>query len=237
MNDPIKIPEHIAIIMDGNGRWARAKGWPRLEGHRSGIQAVRDVVRACGQWGVKFLTLYSFSAENWKRPGDEVKGLMFLLKTFLKMELNELMKNRVRLMAIGRLDQLPADVRKELASSIEKTKNNSGLSLVLALSYGGRSEIVDAVRRVADDIKSEKLQSSAIDETSFSNYLYTQGIPDPDLLVRTSGELRISNFLLWQISYAEIWVTETLWPDFKRDELWKAIEDFSRRQRRFGEVV
>lgn len=232
----MNIPQHIAIIMDGNGRWAKSKDSPRIEGHRAGIHVVRDIVKACGEWGVKYLTLYSFSIENWRRPGSEVKALMLLLKTFLRRELPELMKNQVRLMAIGRLGQLPEGVQKELKRTIEKTKNNTGLSLVLALSYGGRTEIIDATRRLMEEALRNQISPEKLDEHLFSKYLYTADIPDPDLLIRTSGEMRVSNFLLWQISYSEIWVTDTLWPNFTREELKKAMSDFSGRQRRFGGI-
>ncbi|MBI1870284.1 MAG: isoprenyl transferase [Chlamydiae bacterium] len=236
MDDQMNIPQHIAIIMDGNGRWAKSKDSPRIEGHRAGIHVVRDIVKACGEWGVKYLTLYSFSIENWRRPGSEVKALMLLLKTFLRRELPELMKNQVRLMAIGRLGQLPEGVQKELKRTIEKTKNNTGLSLVLALSYGGRTEIIDATRRLMEEALRNQISPEKLDEHLFSKYLYTADIPDPDLLIRTSGEMRVSNFLLWQISYSEIWVTDTLWPNFTREELKKAMSDFSGRQRRFGGI-
>lgn len=230
----MNIPQHIAVIMDGNGRWAKARGRFRIEGHRAGIKTVRQIVRACGELGVRFLTLYSFSIENWKRPQREVRALMVLLKTFLKRELKELMENNVRLRAIGRIQDLSPDVRRELQNVIDQTKNNSGLNLVLALNYGGRAEIIDAVHHAVSDVLKKKLSLEDLDEARFAKYLYTLDIPDPDLLIRTSGELRVSNFLLWQISYSEIWVTDTLWPDFNRDELLKAIEDYSKRNRRFG---
>ena len=232
----MKVPQHIAIIMDGNGRWAKLKGRARIDGHRAGIRAVRDIVKACGEWGVKYLTLYSFSIENWKRPKTEIRALMILLKTFLRRELKEMTENRVRLTAIGRLQDLPNEVRRELDFVVDKTKNNTGLQLNLALSYGGRAEILDATRSIVGDILNHKLDHKDLDEATFSSYLYTKNVPDPDLLIRTSGELRISNFLLWQISYSEIWVTETLWPDFNREELLKAIENFSKRERRYGAV-
>ncbi len=232
----MNIPQHIAIIMDGNGRWAKARGRLRIAGHRAGIKSVREVVQACGEWGVKYLTLYSFSVENWKRPRSEVSALMSLLKRFLRSELAELMKNGVRLQTIGRTTDLPLPIRRELESVIRQTKDNKGLTLVLALSYGGRAEIIDAVQEIAKEVLKGDLKLEKIDESVLASHLYTRNIPDPDLLVRTSGEMRISNFLLWQISYSEIWVTETLWPDFNRDELWKAIEDYSKRNRRFGGV-
>lgn len=232
----MKVPQHIAIIMDGNGRWAKLKGRARIEGHRAGIRAVRDIVTACGELGVKYLTLYSFSIENWKRPKHETRALMILLKTFLRRELKEMMENKVRLNAIGHLNDLPNNVRSTLYDVIDKTKNNLGLQLNLALSYGGRAEIIDAARGIAEDALKNKIDLQKLDEALFSDYLYTKKVPDPDLLIRTSGELRISNFLLWQISYSEIWVTDTLWPDFNRKELVQAIQDFSKRDRRFGEV-
>lgn len=228
------IPQHIAIIMDGNGRWAKQKGKARIEGHRAGIHVVRNIVRACGELGVRYLTLYSFSIENWSRPRQEVQALMLLLRRFLKSELKELMSNDVRFMAIGRIKDLPKAVRDELSSVTEKTKNNRGLTLVLALSYGGRAEIVDAVKEIAAKAISSMVNLDDIDEKMISEHLYTLNIPDPDLLIRTSGEMRVSNFLLWQISYSEIWVTQTLWPDFTREELEQAIEEFQRRERRFG---
>lgn len=197
---------------------------------------MREIVKACGELGVKYLTLYSFSVENWKRPSSEVSALMLLLKRYLKIEIEELMKNRVRLMAIGRINDLSPSVKSELDRAMEKTKNNDGLRLILALSYGGRSEILDAAKKLSEEVLAFKIKPEEINEEMFSKYLYTRDIPDPDLLIRTSGEMRVSNFLLWQISYSEIWVTETLWPEFKRDDLVKAIQDYSIRQRRFGRV-
>jgi len=234
MHSKEKVPQHIAIIMDGNGRWAKQKGKPRIEGHRAGIHVVREIVRACGELGVRFLTLYSFSIENWSRPRQEIQALMLLLKRFLRSELKELMSNDVRFMAIGRIKDLPKSVQDELARVTEKTKNNRGLTLVLALSYGGRAEITDAVKEIALQAAGEKISPDDINEEMISSHLYTRQIPDPDLLIRTSGEMRVSNFLLWQISYSEIWVTQTLWPDFNRNELNLAIEEFQRRERRFG---
>ncbi len=231
------MPRHVAIIMDGNGRWAKQRGLPRIEGHRAGAESVRAIVRACGELGIQYLTLYAFSSENWRRPKTEVTALMHLLEFYLQREVSELDKNNVRLMAIGRLHELPDSARRQLQKSIEALRDNSGLTLVLALSYGGRAEIVDAVRSIARDVKAGALDIADINEETISKRLYTRDIPDPDLLIRTSGELRVSNFLLWQISYAEIYVTETLWPDFRKPELQKALEDYSRRQRRFGRVV
>ena len=230
------IPRHIAIIMDGNGRWAKQRGKPRIDGHRAGAESVRAIVRACGELGIEYLTVYAFSSENWSRPKMEVTALMHLLEFYLKQEIPELDKNNVRLAAIGRLHELPGSAQKQLAKSIAALSKNTGLTLVLALSYGGRAEIVDAVRSIAREIKAGRLDVADIDETMIARNLYTSAIPDPDLLIRTSGEMRVSNFLLWQISYAEIYVTETLWPDFRKPELVKAIEDYGRRHRRFGLV-
>ncbi len=230
------IPRHVAIIMDGNGRWAKQRGLPRIEGHRAGAESVREIVRVSGELGVEYLTLYAFSIENWNRPKAEVSALMHLLEFYLKQEIPELDKNNVRLAAIGRTHELPASAQRQLEGSIHALSKNTGLTLVLALSYGGRSEIVDAVRAIARELKGGRLDVADIDEKVIGQHLYTRGIPDPDLLIRTSGEMRVSNFLLWQISYAEIYVTETLWPDFRKAEFVKALEEFSRRQRRFGRV-
>ena len=229
-----KIPRHIAIIMDGNGRWAQKRGLPRILGHRTGIESVREIVRACSELGVEYLTLYTFSRENWKRPPKEVKALMGMLKRLLRQEVEELHRRNVRIRAIGRIMDLPDEVRKELVKAIEITKNNDGLKLYLALSYGGRAEIVDAVKNVARKVKENRLNLNDIDEEIVRNSLYDPELPDPDLLIRTSGEMRISNFLLWQIAYTEIYVTPTLWPDFRKEELIKAIEDYRKRERRFG---
>jgi undecaprenyl diphosphate synthase len=230
------IPRHVAIIMDGNGRWAKQRGLPRLEGHREGANSVRAIVRACGELGIQYLTLYAFSSENWSRPKVEVTALMHLLEFYLQQEVAELDKNNVRLAAIGRIHDLPASAQRQLARSIGTLQKNSGLTLVLALSYGGRAELVDTMRAIAREIKSGALDVADIDEALISRHLYTAGIPDPDLLVRTSGEMRVSNFLLWQISYAEIHVTETLWPDFRKPALLAALADYGKRQRRFGRV-
>jgi len=230
------LPRHVAIIMDGNGRWARERGLPRIEGHRRGADSVREIVRACGELGIKYLTLYAFSIENWNRPKAEVTALMRLLEFYLKQEIPELNKNNVRLAAIGRIHELPQTAQQQLEKSIEALKNNTGLTLVLALSYGGRAEIVDAMRSIAREVKAGRLDVADVDEKVISRHLYTQAIPDPDLLIRTSGELRVSNFLLWQISYAEIYVTETLWPDFRKPQLLEALEDYGKRHRRFGRV-
>ena len=229
-----KIPKHVAIIMDGNGRWAKAKSMIRVQGHRAGAESVRDVVKAAGEFGVKYLTLYAFSVENWKRPKTEVGTLMKLLQSFLRDELPELMKNNVRLQAIGRLSDLPENVRDQLHECIRATRENTGLILILALSYSGRVEIIEAVHSIMREIKLGHLDSAQIDEQMFNHHLYTRYYPDPDLLIRTSGEMRLSNFLLWQLSYTEIYVTATLWPDFRRQHFAEALIDYGKRQRRFG---
>jgi undecaprenyl diphosphate synthase len=230
------LPRHVAIIMDGNGRWARERELPRIEGHRRGAESVREIVRVSGELGIEYLTLYAFSIENWNRPKTEVSALMRLLEFYLKEEIAELNKSNVRLAAIGRVHELPASAQKQLEKSIAALKKNTGLTLVLALSYGGRAEIVDAVRSICSEVKGGRLDAVDVDEKVISQHLYTRSIPDPDLLIRTSGEMRVSNFLLWQISYAEIYVTETLWPDFRKTAYLKALEDYSGRDRRFGLV-
>jgi undecaprenyl diphosphate synthase len=230
------VPRHVAIIMDGNGRWAQQRKLPRIEGHRAGAESVRQIVRACGELGIDYLTLYAFSIENWNRPKAEVAALMHLLEFYLKQEIPELNKNNVRLASIGRIHELPQSGQKQLQKSIEALNKNTGLTLVLALSYGGRAEIVDAVREITREVKAGRLDVADIDEKVIGQHLYTRGIPDPDLLIRTSGEMRVSNFLLWQISYAEIHVTETLWPDFRKPQLLEALEDYGKRHRRFGRV-
>jgi undecaprenyl diphosphate synthase len=230
------LPEHVAIIMDGNGRWARRRGLPRVAGHRAGIKAVREAVKGCGNLGVGYLTLYTFSVENWKRPAREVNALMRFLRETLQNETEELDKNNVRLSAIGRLDDLPDAVRRELERARKALDGNTGLNLVLALSYGGRAEILDAVRAIARDLDEGKLACDDIDDDLIGSKLYTGAIPDPDLLVRTSGEMRISNFLLWQIAYSELYITDTLWPDFRRKHLYEAIIDYQERERRFGRI-
>lgn len=230
------LPRHVAIIMDGNGRWATRKGLPRIAGHHAGRRAVRESVEACSELGVEYLTLYTFSIENWNRPVREVKALMSFLSKVLKEERDELMRNDVRLGALGHLDDLPAPVRKELDSTIEQMSNNTGLYLYLALSYGGRAEIVDAVRSIAERIQDGTLKPEDIDETVFADHLYTAGTPPPDLLIRTSGEMRLSNFLLWQLAYSEIYVTDVLWPDFRKQHLEEAIIAYQGRDRRFGRV-
>jgi len=229
-----EIPTHIAIIMDGNGRWAKRRGLPRVAGHREGVKSVRDVVEACAQLGVKYLTLFAFSTENWRRPKEEIDTLMKLLIKTLRSETEKLHKNDIKLMAIGDIDSLPKEVRQELKEAMEKTRNNKRMVLNLALSYSGRWEIIEAVKEIARDVKKGKVKIEEIDDKLFSNYLKTAGIPDPDLLIRTSGELRISNFLLWQIAYTELYITDCLWPDFRRKHLYEAIRDYQRRERRFG---
>lgn len=233
--DPDRLPAHIAIIMDGNGRWARQRNLPRVRGHQAGIKPVRMTVETCARLGVPALTLYAFSVENWKRPRQEVETLWRLLRIYLRRELPNLMKNRIRLTAIGRLDALPAPARAELEQVVEATSRNRGLRVNLAINYGGRSEIVDAVNAILEEARQKgRLSTLRVTEQSLAQHLYTAGQPDPDLLIRTSGEMRVSNFLLWQIAYAELYVTETLWPDFTRTELLQAILDFQRRERRFG---
>jgi undecaprenyl diphosphate synthase len=230
------LPRHVAIIMDGNGRWAKKRGLPRIEGHRAGIASVREVVRTCGELGIDVLTLYAFSTENWKRPHREVSVLMKLLLRTIHSEIKDLDKNNVKVISIGRLSDLPRETRQALEKAMEKTADNSGLTLNLALSYSGRSEIIDAVRKMADALKNGSLDASQIDEDQFHRFLYTGNLPDPDLLIRTSGEMRISNFLLWQMAYTEIWVTEVLWPDFRNEHLYLALKDYQKRERRFGLV-
>ncbi|MCK9244697.1 MAG: isoprenyl transferase [Candidatus Marinimicrobia bacterium] len=231
-----ELPRHIAIIMDGNGRWAKRRGLPRVAGHNEGINSVREITRECGQIGIKVLTLYTFSIENWSRPKSEVTYLMTLLLRTIRNEVNELHKNNVRLTLMGHLADLPDDPLKGLLEGVEKTSLNTGLNLNLALSYGGRAEILDATRTIAQNVREGRIALEDIDERLFSSYLYTRDIPDPDLLIRTSGELRISNFLLWQMAYAELYVTETLWPDFRNKELLLAISEYQKRERRFGKT-
>lgn len=231
------LPRHLAIIMDGNGRWAESKGLSRLEGHRAGAEAVRKITTAVAEMGIEYLTLYAFSVENWSRPKREIQGLMLYLKEYLKSELPVMQKNNIRLRSIGRIGEFSAGVRKVLNRTIEATSNNTGLTLVLALNYGGRTEIVDGVRRIAKEVLDGKVIPEMIDEVFFSRYLYAADIPDPDLLIRTSGEMRVSNFLLWEISYTELWVTPIYWPDFNREVLLSALNDFRKRERRFGGLI
>jgi undecaprenyl diphosphate synthase len=234
--DVRRLPAHIAIIMDGNGRWARRRNLPRTAGHEAGVEAVRRVVRAAAELGIRYLTLYTFSVENWKRPREEVAALMRLLTRTTRREIDELDRNNVRLITTGRIDELSLSRRKALTNAVEKTRKNDGLVLNLALNYGGRTEIIDAVKAIALTVRSGHIQPGEINESLFSNYLYTAGMPDPDLLIRTSGEMRISNFLLWQTSYTELYITDVLWPDFERSELFKAIIEYQKRERRFGKV-
>jgi undecaprenyl diphosphate synthase len=234
--DPEKLPAHIAVIMDGNGRWAKKRVLNRIKGHEKGAETVRMVVRACREIGIPHLTLYAFSTENWDRPEKEVSALMGLLKKFLAEEKAEMMENNIRLTAIGQIERLPADVRDALCAVQEATAANTGMRLNLALSYGGRAEIVAAARQMAQAVKEGRLDVSDIDAERFGRYLYTAEMPDPELLIRTSGEFRISNFLLWQVAYAELYVTATLWPDLTREEFIGMIRDFQQRERRFGRV-
>ena len=233
--DPDRIPAHIAIIMDGNGRWARQRNFPRLMGHKAGVNPVRMVAETCAQLGLEALTLYAFSVENWKRPQHEIDGLWRLLRLYLRRELSNLMRNNIRLVAIGRLDTIASSVQDDLQMVMEATARNRGLRLNLAINYGGRTELVDAVNKMIERARSDDtLHSLEASEESIAAHLYTAGLSDPDLLIRTSGEMRISNFLLWQIAYAELFVTETLWPDFTRTELLEAVFDYQSRDRRFG---
>src|SRR5687767_7259870 len=228
-----RLPRHVAVIMDGNGRWAAQRHLPRVEGHRAGIDSVRDTVEGSARLGIQVLTLYAFSVENWKRPAAEVSTLMMLLKRYLRSELNTLLGNDIRFKVIGRMEDLARDVQRELRDAEEKTASNAGMQFNIALNYGGRAEIVEAARRMIAD----GLAADQIDEARVSSYLYTAGQPDPDLLIRTSGEMRVSNFLLWQIAYAEIWVTDVLWPDFRRKHLLQAVADFQKRERRYGGIT
>ena len=234
--DPDAMPRHIAVVMDGNGRWARKRGLPRIEGHRRAVKAVRQTVETCGDLGIEYLTLYAFSIENWSRPKREVDALMRLLRRFIREETPKLMKNGVRFRAIGREKPLPPEVLRDMRQLERTTAANDRMTVVLAINYGARTEIADAAKALALKVKRGELSPRQIDEAAFAGALYTQGIPDPDLLIRTSGEYRISNFLLWQASYAELWVTPVLWPDFRRKHLIEAIEEFGRRERRFGGV-
>ena len=234
MGSAAPVPRHVAIIMDGNGRWAQELGKPRSAGHEAGAESVREVVRACGELGVEVLTLYSFSTENWGRPQDEVEALMSLLARYLRDETAELMANDVRLMAIGQLERLPLEVRMLIQLARDATADNQGMRLVLALSYGARAELVHAIRQLAQQVADGELVPDAIDESTVTRHLYTAGLPDPDLLIRTSGDQRISNFLLWQIAYSELYITKVPWPEFRRPHLEEAFGVFSGRERRFG---
>ena len=234
--DTHNIPQHIAIIMDGNGRWANAKGLPRITGHREGVRTVRKITKICGKMGVQILTLYTFSSENWNRPATEVSALMKLLVNSLRREVKDLMKNNVRFTVIGNINELDTNVQNELQDAIYKTKNNTGLNLNLALNYGSRQEIICAIKKLAEKVSKGEIIVDDIDEYYFSKLLYTRDIPDPDLLIRTGGEFRISNFLLWQIAYTEIHVTDTSWPSFGKKELTEAIYEYQNRERRFGKI-
>jgi undecaprenyl diphosphate synthase len=228
------LPRHVAVIMDGNGRWAKQRHLPRIEGHRQGAESARTIIRAAGEVGIKYLTLYAFSVENWNRPKDEVDALMKYLVHYLKSETSELNKNNVRLEVIGQIYRLPENVQEHLKKSIATLSKNNGLTLIMALSYGGRTEIVDAVREIGAKVKKGELDPADINEQAVTDHLYTRKWPDPDVMIRTSGEMRISNFLLWQISYAELVVTPTLWPDFRKPQFFEALEEYARRHRRFG---
>ncbi|MFZ2906922.1 MAG: isoprenyl transferase [Cyclobacteriaceae bacterium] len=230
------LPRHIAVIMDGNGRWAKKKGALRIFGHRNAVQAVRDVTEGCGEIGIQYLTLYAFSTENWGRPKAEIDGLMELLVNTLKQEIKTLMDNQVKLITIGETSHLPVECQKNLQWAKETTQHNSGLKLILALSYSGRWEMVEAVKSIVADIQSGKVKETAINENLINQHLQTAGIPDPELLIRTSGEMRISNFLLWQIAYTELYITPTLWPDFRKENLYEAIWAYQQRERRFGKT-
>jgi undecaprenyl diphosphate synthase len=231
--DFARLPQHLAVIMDGNGRWAAQRHLPRVEGHRAGIESVREVVEGSARLGIGVLTLYAFSVENWKRPVSEVSTLMMLLKRYLRLELKTLLRNNIRFKVIGRASDLAPDVRSELAAGEEKTAANTGMLFNIALNYGGRAEIVEAAKRLIE----AGVRPDEVDEERFAGFLYTAGQPDPDLLIRTSGEMRVSNFLLWQIAYSEIWVTETLWPDFRKRHLLEAILAYQKRDRRYGGIT
>ncbi|HEY3740645.1 MAG TPA: isoprenyl transferase [Bryobacteraceae bacterium] len=230
--DPGRLPAHIAVIMDGNGRWAKKRNMPRVAGHRAGVEPVRSCVETCARLGIRALTLYAFSVENWKRPRAEIETLWRLLRYYLKHELPNLMRNNIRFQTIGRIEALPHQIQRELQGTIDATARNTGLRVSLAINYGGRAEIVDAVAAMVE--KARRGEAVEVTEESFNAHLYTAGLPEPDLLIRTSGEMRISNFLLWQIAYAELYVTNTLWPDFKRADLLRAVLDYQKRDRRFG---
>jgi len=231
-----KLPRHIAIIMDGNGRWARSRGLKRITGHEKGIETARKIVEFCRKTEIPVVTLYAFSVENWKRPKHEIQMLMSLLEHYLRTESDDLLKHNIRMVAIGAIDDLPPSVAAEIRKAVEKSEACDGMVLNLALSYGGRGEIIQAVREIVADLQAGRIKEADINETTFSNYLYTRGLPDPDLLIRTSGEMRLSNFLLWQMAYTEIYVTETLWPDFTPDEMIQILINYQNRERRFGQT-
>lgn len=234
MKERSAVPQHVAIIMDGNGRWASRRGLPKMMGHRAGVKAGEEAIEAARELGVKVLTLYTFSTENWKRPQAEVSALFGLLESYLAKNTPKLIKNNIRFSVIGRIAALPVSVRERIDKTIKQTRGNTGLFLNLALNYGGRPEIADAAAALAKDVESGKVSAGDVDEELFAGYLYTRGLPDPDLLIRTSGEFRISNFLLWQIAYAELYIIEKLWPDFNKSDLKAAIAEYQKRQRRFG---
>ncbi|MBS1558261.1 MAG: isoprenyl transferase [Bacteroidetes bacterium] len=234
---PTNLPQHIAVIMDGNGRWAKKKGAARIFGHRNAVQAVKEITEACGEVGIKYLTLYAFSTENWGRPKEEVDGLMELLVNTLQKEIGTLMKNNVRLKMIGQVDNLPRVCQENLARAIGQTQANTGLMLILALSYSGRRELTEATKKIAGQIKKGLIEPDQITEKLIEDYLETRGIPDPELLIRTSGEMRVSNFLLWQIAYTELYITPKFWPDFRKEDLFEAICAYQKRERRFGKVL
>ena len=231
--DFTRLPKHVAVIMDGNGRWAKKRHLPRIEGHRAGSKSVQEVVETSARIGIKYLTLYAFSKENWKRPKREISTLWRLLEDYLKREDKVLVNNNLRLKVIGQIEQIPAEVQSELRRVEDLTKNNTRMTVVLALNYGGRAELVDAVKKI---MVNRNIKPESLNEEMFSSYLYTSGIPDPDLLIRTSGELRISNFLLWEIAYSEIWITPTFWPDFRKKHVLQAVIEFQKRERRFGDI-
>ncbi|MBI2559603.1 MAG: isoprenyl transferase [Planctomycetes bacterium] len=236
MIENTRLPEHIAIIMDGNGRWAKTRGLQRIRGHIEGIKSVREITQECARKHIKQLTLYAFSYENWKRPKTEVNFLMKLLKRYLIRERKEIQENNIRLTTIGRVSELPKSVQKELAIGIEESKHNTGMILCLALNYGGRTEIIDAAKRLAEDAKNANVDLDKIDEDTFRQYLYMPEMSDPDLLIRTGGEMRISNFLLWEVSYSELYVTPVCWPDFRKEQLEEALKEYAQRERRFGGI-
>jgi undecaprenyl diphosphate synthase len=234
--DPERLPRHVAIIMDGNGRWAERRGMSRVRGHREGKESVRAVVEKARKLGLEYLTLFAFSTENWSRPRQEVQALMGLLKRYLRTELRKMMENDIRLQAIGDITRLPVEVQRLLRSDIDATRSNKGMHVLLAVSYGGRDDIVRAARSLAEAARDGKLDPAAIDEKLFASHLATPGVPDPDLLIRTGGEMRVSNFFLWQSAYSEIYVTETLWPDFREEQFLEALQHYQRRERRFGQI-
>ncbi len=231
-----RLPRHVAVIMDGNGRWAKRRGMPRIMGHRRGVDTLKDLLRCCRDWGIEALTAYAFSTENWGRPTEEVEFLMLLFERVLRRELKEMMEEDIRIRFVGNLSVLPPSLQTEINKSVEATQNNQGIQFTIATNYGGRQEIVNACKLIAEKIQSGQLQPNDIDESLFERHLYTAGLCDPDLLIRTSGEMRVSNFLLWQVAYSEIYVTETFWPDFDRTEFHRALSSYQQRERRFGKV-